>query len=82
MPGDPKSESGPYCLPPVKRFNHINGISPYNGLVAVTQNSVVLSNADVEADATLQTMLKQCVQAFKLVGARAPIRIDCRANST
>ncbi len=29
-------------------FNHVNGIAPYNGVVAVVQNSSLLSEAETE----------------------------------
>ena len=34
----------PYCLPPVSRFNHQNGIAPYSGKVAVSENSKAVEN--------------------------------------
>lgn len=34
----------PWSLPAVKRFNHENGIAPYNGIVAVMENSKVLED--------------------------------------
>lgn len=69
-----------WALPPVKRFNHQNGIAPYNGTVAVIHNSQVLSDREIE-DEPVQSILRQCEQAAQLVGALAPIRIDCRADA-
>jgi len=69
-----------WCLPPVKRFNHQNGIAPYNGTVAVINNSAVLSSEEL-ATPKIQTLCKQCETAAELVNAKAPIRIDCRANT-
>lgn len=69
-----------WALPPVKRFNHENGIAPYNGTVAVINNSEVLSDSELE-QADIQQLCKQCEKAAKLVNAKAPIRIDCRANA-
>lgn len=64
-------------LPPVKRFNHQNGIAPYNGTVAVVENSQVLS-PDELASPAVQRAMADCATAARLVGAKAPIRIDCR----
>lgn len=69
-----------WTLPPVKRFNHHNGIAPYNGTVAVIKNSEVLSDEELQKVDIIQ-LCKQCEQAAKLVNAKAPIRIDCRANT-
>jgi len=66
-----------WCLPPVRRFNHMDGIAPYNGVVAVTRNSRVLAPEEVVAE-RLSRLLEDCAAAGDLVGIRAPIRIDCR----
>lgn len=68
-----------WSLPPVNRFNHENGIAPYNGTVAVINNSAVLTDKE-SAQADVQHLCRQCEQAAGLVRAKAPIRIDCRAN--
>jgi len=68
------------ALPPVRRFNHDDGVAPYNGVVAVTQNSAVLTPAEAEAPA-VRALIGDCLRAYALVGARAPIRIDCRADA-
>lgn len=68
-----------WSLPPVKRMNHENGIAPYNGVVAVIHNSALLS-VEERQSADIQNLCCQCEQAAKLVGAKAPIRIDCRAD--
>ncbi|WP_292010748.1 ATP-grasp domain-containing protein [Chryseobacterium sp.] len=69
-----------WSLPPVRRFNHENGIAPYNGTVAVINNSEVLNDTELQSDVILQ-LCKDCEQATQLVKAKAPIRIDCRANA-
>jgi D-alanine-D-alanine ligase len=68
-----------WSLPPVRRFNHQNGVAPYNGTVAVVHNSEVLGNAEL-AQPDIRQLCTQCEQAARLVGARAAIRIDCRAD--
>lgn len=62
-----------WSLPAVTRRNHIDGIAPYNGTVAVVRNSEVLP-----ATATMERAARQCEAAARIVGARAAIRIDCR----
>lgn len=68
-----------WSLPAVKRFNHAQGIAPYNGLVAIVNNSVVL---DEEEENTEEIILvsAQCAEAASIIDAKAPIRIDCRAD--
>jgi len=78
--GSDVSKPGYWCLPPVKRMNHKDGIAPYNGIVAVTQNSVVMEDAEV-LEPYVQSVMKMCKAAARLVQARAVIRIDCRADS-
>jgi D-alanine-D-alanine ligase-like ATP-grasp enzyme len=68
-----------WALPPVKRINHSNGIAPYNGIVAVTQNSLVLTDKESD-DTKVAYALHCCESAAKIVGAKSVIRIDCRAN--
>jgi D-alanine-D-alanine ligase-like ATP-grasp enzyme len=68
-------------LRPVRRFDQRDGIAPYNGDVAVTMNSAAIDTSELASPA-VQAMLDACVRAAALVGARAPIRIDCRADGT
>lgn len=42
----PNAEKGYWALPLVSRFNHHDGIAPYNGTVAVTANSRVVPDCD------------------------------------
>ena len=69
----------PWCLPAVKRFNHKDGIAPYNGIVAVMKNSSVLENSKLNSRKTIE-VYKQCEKASELLNIKAPIRIDCRAD--
>jgi len=66
-----------WSLPPVKRENHESGIAPYNGTVAITQNSFVVDHPDPN----MKKALAQCEDVGRIVGGSMPIRIDCRANS-
>ncbi len=68
-----------WCLPAVVRFNHQDGVAPYNGVVAVVENSKVLADEQLNAASMIKLKL-QCEKAATLVQARAPIRIDCRAD--
>ncbi|MDG1685010.1 MAG: ATP-grasp domain-containing protein [Flavobacteriaceae bacterium] len=69
----------PWCLPALKRFNHNDGIAPYNGIVAVMENSEVLSDNELQTT-EIQEVYEHCVKSAELIGIKAPIRIDCRAN--
>ena len=75
FPAD-KFHKSPYCLPPVVRFNHIDGIAPYNGTVAVTQNSKAVDNVLAYSD-----IIDNCTEAYRLLNLKAPIRIDCRKDN-
>jgi D-alanine-D-alanine ligase len=70
-----------WSLPAVERFNHDDGVAPYNGTIAVVNNSRVLDDALLQSQAII-TLCKQCESAAALVGARAPVRIDCRQDET
>jgi D-alanine-D-alanine ligase len=74
-----KNYKHPWCLPAVKRFNHKDGIAPYNGIVAVMKNSSVLGNKELNSRKIIE-VYRQCVKASELLNIRAPIRIDCRAD--
>lgn len=69
----------PWCLPAVKRFNHENGIAPYNGVVAVMENSSVLKNSELKS-AKIIEVSRECEKAAEMLNIKAPIRIDCRAD--
>ena len=68
-----------WCLPPVWRYNHQSGIAPYSGNVAVVKNSRVLLGHEIDAIG-LEMTIKHCEKAASLIGAKAPVRIDCRAD--
>lgn len=69
----------PWSLPAVKRINHKYGIAPYNGVVAVMKNSSVLEIDELNSDKIIE-ISRQCEKAAELIGIKAPIRIDCRAD--
>ncbi|KAF7157272.1 hypothetical protein CNMCM5623_001395 [Aspergillus felis] len=75
----PPTPSGPdyWCMVPVTRFNHEDGITPYNGVVAVTANSRVVSNDEMK-DPAYKKVMRQCEGVARLIGATAPIRVDVR----
>ncbi|KAK9850140.1 Glutathione synthetase [Penicillium brevicompactum] len=66
-----------WSMPPVTRFNHQGGVAPYNGTVAVTANSRVVSEGEMH-DATYGSVMRQCEGVASLIRATAPIRIDVR----
>lgn len=65
------------CLPVVERFNHYNGIAPYNGVVAVSKNS----RAVLQNDESLNKISDACSNAVISMGLKALVRIDCRENA-
>lgn len=75
----PPSEdhSSYWALPVVHRFNHMDGVAPYNGIIAVTANSKAITG-EAALDSKLIEAVKQCERAASLLGTTAPIRIDIR----
>ena len=76
----PPSKHTPHywALPIVVRFNHEDGIAPYNGVVAVTKNSRVPSDDELRSDAAYADISARCVQVAEMLRVTAPIRIDVR----
>lgn len=75
----PSSSTTDYwALPVVTRFNHEDGIAPYNGNVAVTLNSRAVSAEDFAADGAYAEVARQCEGVARLLRVTAPIRIDVR----
>ncbi|GAA6042685.1 hypothetical protein JCM8097_003745 [Rhodosporidiobolus ruineniae] len=70
-----------WALPLVTRFNHVNGIAPYNGVVAVSQNSRAVTPAEFDADPNYQLAARQCERVAELCKSFAPIRVDARRVS-
>ncbi|KAF9874217.1 hypothetical protein CkaCkLH20_08200 [Colletotrichum karsti] len=74
----PSSSNKDYwSLPIVTRFNHQDGIAPYNGVVAVTANSRVVSREEMK-DPAYSRIAEECEGVARLLGVTAPIRIDVR----
>ena len=67
-----------WALPIVTRFNHVDGVAPWNGVVAVTTNSRVVSEEEYKEDARYGEVARECEGVAKLLGGTAPIRIDIR----
>lgn len=67
-----------WALPIVTRFNHDKGIAPYNGVVAVTANSRVVSQEEMGKDERYGEVVKECVDVARLLRVTAPIRVDVR----
>ena len=68
-----------WSLPAVERFNHIDGIAPYNGIVAVVNNSSIVPDNELNSK-EIKEISQKCELAAKIIDAQAPIRIDCRKN--
>lgn len=79
MPPSPQTHDY-WSLPPVTRFNHVDGIAPYNGAVAVSANSRLVTEDGLK-DPAYNKIMNECVQIARLIGATAPIRVDARRFS-
>jgi len=53
-------------------------VAPYNGTVAVLQNSRCLSEEEHTSDPHYGEVQRQCVEVAKLLRCTAPIRVDAR----
>lgn len=73
-----KEKQGYWAMPVVTRFNHENGVAPYNGVVAVTANSRALTQQETGKDKRYEEAAKECQEVAKLLQVTAPIRIDIR----
>eukprot|EP00172_Hildenbrandia_rubra_P000852 Plantae.Rhodophyta-Hildenbrandia_rubra.ctg14867.p1 GENE.Plantae.Rhodophyta-Hildenbrandia_rubra.ctg14867~~Plantae.Rhodophyta-Hildenbrandia_rubra.ctg14867.p1 ORF type:complete len:476 (-),score=75.16 Plantae.Rhodophyta-Hildenbrandia_rubra.ctg14867:877-2304(-) len=78
--GDKTRKEKHWSLPVIERFDHEDGIAPYSGAKAVVTNSYVLPE-EKRLGADYLELSKQCEKAAELIGAVAPIRIDCRRNA-
>jgi D-alanine-D-alanine ligase-like ATP-grasp enzyme len=72
------SHSDYWAMPVVARFNHEDGIAPYNGNVAVTLNSRAVTAEAFAADRSYAEVSRQCEGVARLLMTTAPIRIDVR----
>ncbi|GME62112.1 D-alanine--d-alanine ligase (d-alanylalanine synthetase) (d-ala-d-ala ligase) protein [Neofusicoccum parvum] len=75
----PSSDRPDYwAMPAVVRFNHVDGIAPYNGVVAVTANSRLVSPQEAAEDPAYEVLSRECEAVARLLQTKAPIRIDVR----
>jgi D-alanine-D-alanine ligase-like ATP-grasp enzyme len=67
-----------WASPTVTRFNHEDGVAPFNNIVAVTSNSRVITPDEFEKDVRYQDAARQCEEVAKLLKVTSPIRVDIR----
>ena len=67
-----------WAMPIVTRFNHFDGIAPYNGTVAVSTNSRAVKKNAYEHDPAYGQVARECEATAKFLRLTAPIRIDVR----
>ena len=79
----PPSIANPFysALPIVVRFNHEEGIAPYNGVVAVTANSRIPLKEERDSNPAYIDIEKACERVAAKLEVTAPIRIDVRQFS-
>lgn len=78
MPPSSPGNDGYRAMPFVARFNHHDGVAPYNGTVAVTANSRVVSAEEAARDPAYAQVAAECVRVAGILHPTAPIRIDVR----
>jgi D-alanine-D-alanine ligase-like ATP-grasp enzyme len=76
----PPSSSNPHyrALPAITRFNHADGVAPYNGLVAVTANSGLVTTEEYAKDPAYEEAGTACAAVSEILGLTAMMRIDIR----
>ncbi|KAL3428161.1 phosphoribosylglycinamide synthetase [Phlyctema vagabunda] len=86
LPSSPSSASPTAqkytALPPIVRFNHHDDVAPYNGTVAVTANSRIVTPQEMDGDAAYRRAMDECEKIAHMIGATAAARIDLRREST
>jgi hypothetical protein len=72
------SSSNPeyWALPIVTRFNHQDGVALYNDVVAVTANSRVISQEELERDGNYAEAARECEQVARLLKVTGPITLQ------
>ena len=79
FPPSVEEGNGDYWASPiVTRFNHEDGVAPFNSIVAVVSNSRVITPDEFEKDARYQLAATQCELVAKLLKVTNPIRVDIR----
>ncbi|KAF2014984.1 glutathione synthetase ATP-binding domain-like protein [Aaosphaeria arxii CBS 175.79] len=73
-----KEKNRYWSMPIVTRFNHVGGIAPYNGVVAVTANSRVVTKEEYAKDPNYDIVARECEAVAEELRPTAPIRIDVR----
>lgn len=76
------SRSDYWAMPLVIRFNHEEGIAPYNGTVAVALNSRAATPQMYATSNTYAEVARQCEGVARLLKATAPVRIDVRRRDS
>jgi hypothetical protein len=75
-PGKARNEY--WALPIVTRFNHAEGVAPWNGIVPVSANSLVVEEDEYKGDSSYGKVARECEGVARLLKVVAPIRIDIR----
>ena len=70
------SHSGYWCLPPLVRNCHIEGVLPYSRDVPAVFNTGTI----VEVDAGVRKCMERCVHTAEFFKFRSLVRFDCRQD--
>lgn len=70
-----------WSLPLMTRFNHLEGVAPYSGDIAVTANSRAVTTLEFNNDPCYKKVAQECSEVAKMLRVTAPIRIDVRRFS-
>jgi hypothetical protein len=70
--------TGYWALPVMMRFNHVDGVTLYSGLVPVSDNSRIVTAEEAAADPAYAEAMRECEKVAEFVGGFAPMRVDIR----
>ncbi|KAJ9123122.1 hypothetical protein QFC22_001313 [Naganishia vaughanmartiniae] len=69
------------AIMPPGEFDHVNDITPYNGVQPVAENSIAITSEQYKKDRREYQKVEQRVKrAGEIMGTRTVARIDCRRN--
>ena len=67
-----------WTLAIVTRFNYMDGVAPWNGVVPLTAKSRVLLEKEYRRDASYEKATRECEGVARVLEVMAPIRIYIR----
>lgn len=81
FPPSPEDGKDDYWASPiVTRFNHQDGVAPFNSIIAVSSNSRVLTSEEFEKDVNYKKVTRECEEVARLLKVTMAMRVDVRRS--